>query len=815
MDVNSRFSISVKMEIRHKIDEADGNEVFFVGKIDDKGVVVSVQVAARGTLDTVPVNASKARESSVLIHNHPSGVLYPSDADLAVASDCSDKAQGFYIINNDVSDVYVVMEPIKPVVIKKLDLDFTSGFLSKNGAFSKISPHYEERPSQIALVKKITEAFNKNAIGVFEAGTGVGKSFAYLVPSMLWAIQNKERVVVSTGTINLQQQLSEKDIPLAEKILGKKIKSVLIKGRQNYLCLRRLADVASDRELFSDETELFDKIFAWSKETKTGSRTDLSFMPPENIWQRINSEADACMGMRCPHRENCFVMKVRKEAADASILVVNHHMLFSDIESRMQGAGYEDTAVLPPYNRVVFDEAHEAEDAATSFFSEGINRFKIIKQLNLLYRQRRGSAAGFLFTVCALSRIEDRSTTVCEEIGRVKLVLEDLEKIAFDVLQDKFTLRLYFQTQVSFAPLLQKIAEIQVLLAKISADMREIIDGIDEDERDNSAVWETKSVLRRLDSIVGTCRNFADWEEHGDQVFWIQKARIPPVLLRNSENPFYIQCVQTPLDIAPMMNSGVFEPLKTIVCTSATLGIGGKFDFWERRIGVKFVEDARVMRGEFKSPFDYQKNMIFAVPSDAPFPDNENFQNFVEMAVCELIKAASGRTLVLFTSYDSLRRTCEIAKEVLKDSGFTLLKQGDDDRFRLLSQFKTDTASVLFATDSFWQGVDVPGDSLSQVIIVKLPFGVPSDPVFAARSELIQKRGGNPFMELSVPDAVIKFRQGFGRLIRREDDRGIVVVLDRRIIEKRYGSIFMDSIPDTRRMYEPLQIISNTVKLFI
>ena len=368
MEINRRFSLEVRQEMKRQIEMAGGNEVFFAGIINAEGVVISVQAGARGNSDSVPVNFSFAREASVLIHNHPSGFLHPSSADLMVASDASEKAQGFYIVNNDVSDVYVVMEPIKPLVTKKLDSDETALYLSSSGPLAKISPYFEERPSQIELVREIAGTFNDDGVGVFEAGTGVGKSFAYLVPSMLWALSNKERVVISTGTINLQQQLSEKDIPQAEKIIGKKVKAILVKGRQNYVCLRRLSEVGSERDLFSDETEIFDKISDWAKESKTGSKSDLSFMPPENLWQRVNSEADACMGMRCRFREKCFVMKVRKEAADANILVVNHHMLFADIESRMNGAGYDDTAVLPPYKRIIFDEAHGIEDAATSFF---------------------------------------------------------------------------------------------------------------------------------------------------------------------------------------------------------------------------------------------------------------------------------------------------------------------------------------------------------------------------------------------------------------------------------------------------------------
>ncbi|WP_407425261.1 helicase C-terminal domain-containing protein [Treponema sp.] len=812
MEINRRFSSAVRDEMRRQIENAGGNEVFFAGIINEEGVVVSVKTGARGTSDTVPVNLSFARESSVLIHNHPSGVLHPSGADLMVAQQASERAQGFYIINNSVSDVYVVMEPIKPTVIKKLDTEETANFLSSGGSLAKISDNFEERPSQIELVKEISKTFNEESVGVFEAGTGVGKSFAYLVPSMLWALNNKERVVISTGTINLQQQLSEKDIPLAEKIIGKKVKSILVKGRQNYVCLRRLSEVGNERDLFSEETEIFDKIAAWSKESANGSKSDLSFMPPENLWQRVNSEADACMGMRCRFREKCFVMKVRKEASDANILIVNHHMLFADIESRMNGAGYDDTAVLPPYKRIIFDEAHGIEDAATSFFSNSLNRFRILKQLNLIYRQRKSSSTGYVFTLSALSKIEDKSDLVKNEIERTKESLSKLEEEAAFVLGKEFNTRLFEGSAPRFTSLIQKIVALQKNLATVTGIMREIIEGIDEDNLDESVIYESKAVLRRLDTMVETAQNFVSWEEHSESVFWMAAKKLPPSIAKNFDSPFYYEFNETPLDIAPLMNKGVFEPMKTIVCTSATISINKTFDFWKKRVGINFVEKERVKQGEFISPFPYEKNMFFAVPSDAPFPDSENFQDYIEDSIVSMILAAGGKTLVLFTSYDSLRHACDTARTRLRSSGITVLKQGDDDRFRLLSQFKDDVSSCLFATDSFWEGVDVPGNSLSLVIIVKMPFGVPSDPVFAARSEQISKKGGFPFMELSVPQAVIKFRQGFGRLIRRGDDTGAVVALDRRIIEKSYGKVFTQSVPKCEIVYKPLIEILNKIK---
>ena len=434
-----------------------------------------------------------------------------------------------------------------------------------------------------------------------------------------------------------------------------------------------------------------------------------------------------------------------------------------------------------------------------------------------MYRQRKASATGYLFTLSALSRIEDKSDLVKNEIERTKESLASLEEEACELLGRELNTRLFSQTAARFSKVIQKIQVLQKNLATVCALMREIIEGIDEDDLDNSVIYEAKAVLRRLDDMVATTQNFVLWDEHPESVFWLSAKRLPPSMAKNlashsDANPMYYEFNETPLDIAPLMNRGVFEPMKSIVCTSATISINRNFDFWKKRVGINFVEKERVKSGEFESPFPYKENMFLAVPSDIPFPDNENFQDCIEDSIIRMINAAGGKTLVLFTAYDSLRHACDTARTALRSSGITVLKQGDDDRFRLLSQFKDDTASCLFATDSFWEGVDVPGPSLSLVIIVKMPFGVPSDPVFAARSEEISKRGGFPFMELSVPQAVIKFRQGFGRLIRRGDDRGAVVVLDRRIIEKSYGRMFMSSVPETEVLYRPLTEILSRIK---
>lgn len=689
------------------------------------------------------------------------------------------------------------------------------GYISQGGPLSKISDSFEERPVQVELLEKIVKALNENKIAVFEAGTGVGKSFSYLIPSALWALLNHEKIIVSTGTINLQQQLCEKDLPAVEKIIGKKFKYVLMKGRQNYICMRRLNDAASILDLFEGETEELKKIAEWAQNSDTGSKSDLTFMPSESVWTKVNSESDACMGKKCPFFGECFVMKIRKEAASANLIIVNHHLLFADIESRLSGAGYEDAAVLPPYRHIIFDEAHGIENAATSFFSESVNRFKLNKLINQMYRHRKNSESGHLCSLAILSSNEEKAGDAFDVTNKIKLAMTNVEIASKDLLQNEYTMRLYDATARNFGPLLVAIGELTRALGSFTGIVREIMEGIDEEDKDAPCYYESKVILRHLESYVILLKNFSVWDEKRDDVFWIQKKRLPPDMVQNAGDAEYVILTQTPLDISHLMNEGVFEPMESVICTSATLKTGRDFSYWMRRTGVSLAGEERIIKGEFPSPFPYNKNMLFAVPNDAPLPDNIQFQQYVEMALPRLIQAAAGRTLVLFTSYESLKSAYRTTVASMPGFPGRVMKQGDDDNAKLLEAFKKENESVLFATDSFWQGVDIPGESLSQVIIVKLPFTVPNDPVFVARAEAIEKRGGSSFMELSVPEAVIKFRQGIGRLIRRSDDKGVVVVLDRRIYEKKYGSIFIASMPDCKKVYEPVSELSRRINSFI
>ena len=812
--IEDLFSSSVIKYIRSEIASSNENEVFFVGEINHDGKVTSVSVGSRGNLHSVPVNQDLKRKGSVLIHNHPGGNLTPSDADLSVAAVSSENAQGFYIINNDVTEIYVVVEPVLPKVIKKLDVDDAAFYISKDGPLAKINENFEERLSQIELLKNIAKTFNQNKTGVFEAGTGVGKSYAYLIPSILWAVQNNERVVISTGTINLQQQLCLKDIPQAIKITGKPVKFILMKGRQNYICKRRLQDALNSKDLFENNDDL-DRIAQWQDSCDSGSKSELSFLPSESVWNRINSESDACMALRCPYYSQCFVMKVKKEASAANILVVNHHLLFADIESRLHGAGYDDAVVLPPYKRIIFDEAHGIETAATSFFSESFNRFKILKPLNLLYRKKKNSAMGFLFSVSMLSKEEEKSFQAYQMISKIKSDLTNLETLALDLCIQENNLWLNPLTFRNFQPVLSMCQTLAKDISVFTSLVLEVLDGVPEDDRDIPYFWETKVLNRRLSDYSVILNDFFMWEEKPDKVFWLQKKNLPSDMQKDDELNFYINFIETPLDIAPLMNQGIFEPMDSVVCTSATLKTGRDFSYWLRHNGLYFSDSDEVLQGEFFSPFPYKENMIFLVPKDIPFPDEPDFQVYVENVLKNLILKAKGRTLVLFTSYESLRLSYNNIFSTMLANGIKLLRQGSDDNARILKNFKDDVSSVLFATDSFWQGVDVPGESLSQVIIVKLPFTVPNDPVFKARSEAIRKKGGNSFMELSVPEAIIKFRQGVGRLIRKNTDKGTVVVLDRRIYEKQYGSLFLANVPECKKYYEPVSKILDIIEEFL
>jgi ATP-dependent DNA helicase DinG len=874
-----RLSAKCIDQLRSEIEDAQGNEVFALGYLDDAGLVTRLAIRARGNEDSVlalqgwsgasggtdpsapqgEARSQGAYPHDVFIHNHPTGFLTPSDEDLAIAGRAAEDGVGCFIVDNQVTKVYVVSEPIRRRKRIVLDADSICASLEPGGAIARRLESYESRPSQMGLMRLIIRGFNEDALIAAEAGTGVGKSFAYLLPAMTYALENEERIVISTATITLQQQLFEKDIPLVNAALNTPdqkpaIKAVLIKGRGNYLCRRRMTDALREPDLFEDKQTL-ETIAAWGETTPSGSRSDLAFVPPENLWSRICSESDLCMGMRCPERERCFVLALRKEAADARILVVNHHLLFADLAARSEGAGYDNTVVLPPYARVIMDEAHTMESAATSFFSKEFSRLGLYRQLSRLYRKRRARQMGLLVKLAGLSHQEEKLDDGAERVIFVRDSADALDASAMDLCQNEgyFRLTPAGETLIA-AALIPLLTDLRIKISSLAGLIRDMLETVPKDDADDPTVWEIKSVARRLETIGSVCGAFIEYQERPAEVMWIERRAGKAAGLTDGWTVFTV----TPLNVAPALREALFEPNKTVICVSATLtvadsgnpGSGNQgFNYWMSRSGLgpcgspglaatgsprarssgagpqgadsgeaadrEVPLDKPVLTGLFPSPFPYARSVLLGVPRDAPLPEDAAYRAFVDRAVTKLAASAGGSALILFTSYESLKSAFTAAAPLLEAQGIRCLKQGDDDRSRLLKTFLEDHSSVLFATDSFWEGVDAPGETLRLVILCRLPFRTPNEPVFKARCEALEKRGKSSFMELSLPEAVMKFKQGFGRLMRRSSDHGVVAVLDGRLLKKRYGGFFIRSLPETKRSFGEFENLLREMERFL
>ena len=809
MKASEKLAADVIERMRDAISDAEGHEVMAWGKAI-AGLITELTVAARGDEGSVPAVFQHMEKGDVVIHNHPRGVLKPSGADMQVAGRLGEHGIGFYIVDNDVENIYAVVEPVTVKEKQPLEADELAALLEPGGALESemdAGGFYEYRPSQVAMLKRVAESFNEGRICVAEAGTGVGKSMAYLLPALNWASMNEERVVVSTATINLQHQLIDKDIPLAKRILGRvdesfsECKTVLVKGRGNYVCLKRLASAIDEQSLFDDDNDDLESIRKWTETTASGTRDDLSFFPSASLWSKVNSEGDSCLGLRCKYREKCFVLKSKKEAASARLLVVNHHLLFSDLAMRLEGAGFDNSVVLPPFTRIIFDEAHNMESSATSFFSSELNLFSVFKQVNRLYSSRKARKFGAVVNLQFEAGAFEEDEKIPGLVDGIKEQMQKLDTAAVEILGMNMNLRLKPETiEIFKETIFPLMLELQKRILDCIHAVENIVKRLDEKDLELPVVFEVRMLERRLESFASICQSFTLWEEKPGDVFWIERSK-------SGSGEYFARFVITPLDISRMMRDSVFGPYETVVCTSATISVNRDFRFWSARVGLNGFEDREVSASMFKSPFPYKEQVLLGVPEDAPEPNDEDYSRFLEEFTLSMLELSGGRGLVLFTSYKMLSETFEALKPGLDELGITVLKQGDDDRTRLLEKFKTDTASVLFATSSFWEGIDTPGDSLKVVIICKLPFMVPTDPVIAARMEAVEARGGNQFMEYMLPEAVIKLKQGFGRLMRRGTDSGVVVILDSRIIKKYYGRIFINSLPETARSLKPAESV--------
>jgi ATP-dependent DNA helicase DinG len=605
---DERLTRDVIRQIRREIAHADGNEVFFVGTLDEAGMVASVTVGARGNEEAVPVLTPHLRDAAVILHNHPpdsdgTSNTRPSSADLGIASRLGNQGIGFFIVDNEVDELYVVAEPVQIREIVPLDEETLASDLGPGGALSRIYPLFEERESQVGMLRQVCQAFNGDQICAAEAGTGVGKSLAYLLPAVAWAIQNNERVVVSTNTINLQQQLVEKDIPLVKRVLGEDPKVVLVKGRGNYLCLHRMNEALDEMGLFDERDPELVSIREWARTTETGSRTDLSFYPSEESWSKVCSEADACLGLRCSHREGCFVLKARREASSAKVLVANHHLLFADLAFRLAGSGFDDPAVLPPFRRIIFDEAHNVEKAATSFFSQSFSRFMILRYLGRLYRRRKGGrVTGHFPAFARFLGKSDLSKKVPDLIFAVQERAEEVDAAILVFLGDQNEMLLEPSALPGFRD------AVGAALGNLSFAIRELADAFDDvfemlENRDaggekpkdsdrDATVWDCRVQLSRLSGIADVSDRFRHDEAGQNDIFWLESMRSN----RGSQEAQTrsVRLVITPLDIGPLMKEAVFEPIKT------------------RRVHLRHAHRCRIIR------------FLGGAASDSPTPGNAN-----------------------------------------------------------------------------------------------------------------------------------------------------------------------------------------------
>jgi ATP-dependent DNA helicase DinG len=816
------FSSDSIDQLRYAISEADGHEVFVLGQTDADRRVVQIEVLARGSEDAVPAILQTCHYGDVVIHNHPGGVLKPSGADIEVAAQFGSLGVGFYIVDNNVDNVYRVVEAFADKNTEFISPEQIAGLLGPEGVIAEKLPDYEERPEQLRMAFVVAEAFNKGQLAVVEAGTGTGKSLAYLVPALLWARGNQERVVISTRTINLQEQLIRKDLPFLRRSTGIEFYAVLVKGRSNYFCRRRGETAGRELGLFDQaQVEELQQIIAWAESSGDGSKEDLAFIPSYQAWEEVCCEADQCPKVRCQYYRNCFFYKARRQAAKADILVVNHALLLSDLALRQQTSNYSATAVLPPFERVILDEAHHLEDVATSYFSSQLTRFTFSRVLNRLRHPRKINQGLLPRLLDQLSQalpdaLDELYRTLHGEIEALLVkrqqvfdrALDELQSIAEELpaalgtpVSEKSELKhrilpVFMQTEIW--------QQTCVRVERLRLGCRELIDGIAGllratealpdlvADKVNPTLVDLRGIAGRLDGIAADLGSFQAVAENSCVWIEVREGRI------GRKKGLVPSLCQAPLEVAESLNQALYQRFQSLVMTSATLTVAGAFGYFHSRVGLDRVEPQRLVELLLDSPFDYQQQALVAIPTDLPEPGKPGFNEAVRDAVEKALLCSQGRSFVLFTSYYLLRQVHGELAPVLEAQRLRCLRQGEENRHRLLKRFAEDETSILFGTDSFWEGVDVPGRALEQVIIARLPFRVPTEPVLEARAQAIEQRGGDPFMEYTVPQAVIRFKQGFGRLIRHRNDRGVVLILDTRVVKKGYGRMFLRSLPPAR-----------------
>lgn len=687
---------------------------------------------------------------------------------------------------------------------------FLDTVFSENGPLAKSFATYEKRSSQEEMAEQVMQTFSEHQISLIEAGTGTGKSFAYLLPALHYAVKERRPIIVSTHTIALQEQLAFRDLPFLLKALDLDLNVVLVKGMGNYLCLKRYEEEPSTSSIFAASDRQMNRLNRWVKQTQEGSFSDISFSLDSSLWNRVNAESEQCTHAQCPHYKKCFFFRAREEVEKAHILIVNHHLLFADLLARSRE---EERTILPDSDHLIIDEAHHLTTTARHCLSRELDRKKIFPLLSSIISEKKEN--GILVSLREslshpglLSQVETDIPTLKHELAlSFQTAFSTLDQFVGKHLPytdkkllTKTELNLSFWKKEiipAFTECKDHLAQLIKNLACLSEDIKHLIDR--EEKKAKASCVQLDQLCRRLEEIEETIDLFLSDTPSDTEVLSVEK------------NP-QAKLLSVPLSLSSFLQEQLFERFSSLTLCSASLATAKSFSYLRHELGL--TESTRVEEKIYPSPFDYQNNVYFALPSDLPSPEEPSFLSESVEQIAEAIRLTKGGAFILFTSYHMLHQAHEILDPIFEDSEITLLKQGNTSRTKLLEQFQETPHSVLLGTDSFWEGVDVPGEELRLVIITKLPFPVPSEPLFEAQSTQYRKEGKNPFMSLAVPQTSLKLKQGFGRLIRSQSDRGIVLLLDKRIQTKSYGANLLSSLPLTEIDYAPWKTISKKIQHF-